>query len=141
MKNFLAIPILFLFASSGLSQVFYSYAFGKRYCCEISRESLAKSPSWDTTTDNPPLSPGKAVRLANALKDKFVKDSRDFKWHLISADLENDWWSGEDAGKKWWWSVKYEAHVRVGGESGIPNHLTLIVLMDGTVIEPKITKD
>lgn len=144
MRNVLVIPVLLfllLLVSSGLSYGVYSYAFGRQYFCEISEEMLEKSPSWDERTDNPPLSAGKAIRLANAMKNKLVKDAKDFKWHLVSATLENDWSRDSDPGRKWWWSIRYEAHVRQGGETGIPNHLVVIVLMDGTVVQPEIRKD
>jgi hypothetical protein len=139
MKKILGILVLLMLASPTLASTFYSYAFGKRYCFEIAPEMLAKSPSWDGNADDTPLPAGKAVRLANSLKNRLVKDSKDFKWHLVSAELEHDFLNEPDSGK-WWWAIRYEAHIRQGGESGIPNHLKIIVLMDGTVIEPKITE-
>jgi hypothetical protein len=138
MKRAWVIPVLMLLAASARgADSYYSYAFGKQYCFEITREMLAKSPSWTEQSDNPPLSARKAIRLADALRDRFVKDSEVLKWHLVSAQLEHDWGTATDTGK-WWWLVNFEAHVRVGGESGVPNHLRVIVRMDGTVIEPKI---
>ena len=159
----LLIPVLLLFVSSGLGQdkrpwhsvtsghLELSFAFDKMYESEITPEMLAKSPSWDAKTDNPPLPAGKAIRLANALKNKLVKDSKDFKWYLASVTLENsNRWSGSDAGTKWWWSINYEASQREGGDTAPPklgplnmgfiNHFDIIVLMDGTVVEPKISK-
>jgi hypothetical protein len=138
MKKMRFLPVLLLFVSPSFGQSYSSYAFGKKYDFQITPEMLAKS-SWDGKTDSPPLPVGKAIRLANALKNKLVKDSKDFKWHLISATLNNNWLSGSDAGTKWWWSINYEAHVQMGMSTGIPDHLMVTVLMDGTVVEPKIT--
>ncbi len=140
MKNTLVIPVLLLLASPSFGDTHYSYAFGKCYIFEITPEMLDKSPSWDEQADNPPLSAGKAIRLATSLKNRLVKDSKDFKWRLISATLDHTWGSGSDAAKKWWWSVRFEARFR-GDETGRPNHLEVLVLMDGTVIEPKIEDD
>ncbi len=150
MKKMLLIPVLLLFVSSSLGQgkrpwhgetsgnVHVSYASEKMYMFEITPETLAKSPSWDRNTDNPPLPARKAIRAANVLKNKLVKDSKDYKWYLVSATLEQDWSESSDPGK-WWWSINYEAHVRAGGETGGINRLDIIVLMDGTVVEPKIS--
>ena len=54
------------------------------------------------------LPAGKAIWLANVLKNKLVKDSKDFKWYLMKATLEWNWWDGSGSGKKWWWSIMYE---------------------------------
>lgn len=140
MKSILsAIPVLLLLCPSAFGVECTSYAFGKRYRFEITSEMLARSPSWNDEVDHPPVPPGKAIRLANTLKNKLVKDSKNFKWHLMSATLDNDWWSGAAPGRKWWWTIRYEAHVREGMSTGIPDHLVLVVLMDGTVIEPKVS--
>jgi hypothetical protein len=140
MKSVLAVVLALLLLCPSVfgGEEYVSYAFGKRYRIEITDEMLAKSPTWNDEVDNPPVSPGKAIRLANALKSRLVKDSKHYKWRLISATLDNDWSSGSAPGRKWWWTIRYEAHVRVGGSSGIPSHLELVVLMDGTVIEPRV---
>lgn len=147
MSKILTLPVLLLLVASGAGQDVseYSYAFGKRYASDIPNEKLAKSPSWNMQSDSPPLPVGKAIRLANALKEKLVKDSKDFKWHLMSATLTrlNPWlWENSlELREKCWWSVRYEAHVREGGETGEPNHLIIVVLMDGSVILPTIIDD
>jgi hypothetical protein len=132
----LILPVSLL-SSPCPAQTYYSYAFGKQYAFKITTEMLAKSPSWPENSDNPPLPARKAIRLATALKDRLVKDSEAFKWHLVSAQLERNWGLKTDTGK-WWWLINFEAHVRVGGQSGRPINLRVVVLMDGTVIEPTI---
>ena len=95
-------------------------------------------------SDSPPLAPGKAIRLANVLREKLVKDSTGYKWHLMSATvsgLDLHWNVDTDLREKCWWCVKYEAHVREGGETGGVDSLIIIVLMDGTVIVPKVSDD
>lgn len=120
-------------AASNASAQIYSYAFGTKYEVTISRNALEKSPAWEHSADNPPVSPRKAIDLANAIKDSLVKDTTRHEWRLVSASLVP-----ANAPGKWYWLVRYEAHVRVGGSSGIPDHLQLVVLMDGKAIQPKV---
>ncbi len=151
MKTILAIsvvPVLFMFGLAEERGVHfkYSYAFGKKYACRISRDRLLKSPSWVMEqSDNPPFPAGKAIRLANAAKDKLVKDSDDFKWYLMFATLEclypPNFSEDPDVRDKWWWEVTYEAHSRTGGEGGGVNDLVILVLMDGLVITPEVSED
>jgi len=51
--------------------------------------------------------------------------------HLIEVTLK------PLLGKKWCWEVRYEWHVRVGGETGTPFDFRVFVLMNGKVIQPK----
>jgi hypothetical protein len=111
-----------------------SYAFSKQYIVSISRAALEKAPSWKDDADNPPLSAKKAIKLANEMKDSLVKDTEDFKWKLESAALKP---AGDG---KWYWLVHYDA-VFQSAPTGQPNHLRLVVLMDGTVIKPVIKDD
>jgi hypothetical protein len=149
MKSFLTISVVLLLTVSAFAQgvVVLSYGFGKKYSCEIPHDKLAKSPPWKQTADSPPLPAGKAIRLANAVKSRLVKDSHDFKWSLASATLEHihsfgPWPlpDGSDLRDRWWWAIKYEAYPRKGGTSGVPD-LIVVVLMDGTVIEPKVSDE
>lgn len=128
----LALVCCILFASAPRTthaQTYSSYAFSKQYKVEITRENLNASPEWKENEENPPLSARKAIVIATKLKDKLVKDSVEFKWKLQRASLTpavND---------KWYWLVHFDAEFQ-GGSSGIPNHLRLVVLMDGTAVEP-----
>jgi hypothetical protein len=148
MKTLLAIAVFLLLVPPGFGQnvVVPSYAFGKRYSSEIPNETLEKSPSWNMQSDSPPLAPGKAIRLANVLRAKLVKDSARFKWRCVSATLDFSlaWLCADDAvmRDKCWWQIRYEAHGPEGGEIGEiyqNHHLIIIVLMNGTVIEPKVS--
>jgi hypothetical protein len=107
-----------------------SYAFSKQYIVSITSETLEKSPTWKEDDENPPLPARKAIRLANKMKDSLVKDSKDYKWKLQSASLQPS-----DAGK-WYWLVHYDAEFQGAGSTGVPDHLRLVVLMDGTVVKP-----
>lgn len=114
--------------------IWNSYAFGKRYRVEVTRDALAKAPQWPADADNPPVSARKAIKLADVLRQKLVKDTKDFKWQRVSASIEF-----LDDGEKCIWIIRYEAHFRRGGETGQPHHLNLMVLMDGTIVEPIVS--
>ena len=111
---------------------YFSYAFAKQYAETIPRKALEKSPSWNGESENPPLSARKAIKLANEVKDTVVKDSKEIKWKLREASLVPT----DD--EKWYWLVYYEGVAQGFVISGIPPHLRLVVLMDGTVIKPEV---
>jgi hypothetical protein len=113
------------------AQTYYSYAFSKQYTVEITRENLKATPDWKENEEHPPLSARKAIVIATKLKDKLVKDSDDFTWKLQHASLTP---ADDD---KWYWLVHFDAEFQ-GVSTGIPNHLRLVVLMDGTAIEPTV---
>ena len=136
-------------SDTGVSEE-YSYAFGKRYASGITIEKLTKLPSWNMQqSDSPPLPPGKAIRLANALKEKLVKEKlvmepKDYQWSVQSTTLtrlDPVAWEGSKLLDKWWWEVLYAAQFTGGGYTGPPIELRIVVLMDGTVIVPKVSDD
>ena len=108
-----------------------SYAFSKQYCFTITANMLKVSPVWSEDADNPPLPARKAIRLATKLKNELVKDTEKFKWKLESCSLE------QAETSKWYWFITYFARYQ-GSSTGIPHHLQVIVLMDGTVIRPMV---
>jgi hypothetical protein len=126
----LGIPCL-VFAN----ETIYSYTLDKCYTVTVPREALKASPAWDVEQENPPLSARKAIKLANGKKGKLVRDSKDWKWNFSSASLQQ---GDED---QWYWLVSYEAWPKKGGLEGVAPFLRLVVLMDGTVIEPKEIAD
>ena len=115
-----------------------SYAFGKEYTTVIREDAVKKSPVWLATAENPPVSVRKAIKLADAKRQKLVHDTTRFKWRRESISLE--FFRGvevEDRYKFPYWHIHYEAHG--GGETGPPDDLDLFVLMDGTLIEPIVS--
>jgi hypothetical protein len=63
------------------------------------------------------------------MKDSFVSDSGELKWQLLHLTLEP--MSG-----RWVWLVRYSALPEGGFVSD--HNLTLVVLMDGTVVQPRV---
>ena len=92
---------------------------------------MKNSPTWEDDAENPPLSARRAVKLANELKNFLVKDSEIWEWKYESASLLQGLVVG-----KWYWLIQYKAHLKSGGLGGGQPNLSLVVLMDGTVVKP-----
>jgi hypothetical protein len=127
------VTLLALAPGTAHGQVYSSYAFDKRYSVAITDAALEASPDWEENEEHPPLSARRAIVLATKLKDKLVKDSAAYKWKLQQASLR----PAGDA--KWFWFVHFHAQYQEGFSTGVPHHLRLAVLMDGTAIKPTVT--
>jgi len=107
-----------------------SIAFGKVYWVTATVAALDKAPVWKDDAANPPLSARKAIKLADEARGRRFKDPDEWEWRRALVELC-------DAGKgRWYWSVRYQAYYK-----GIVYFLRLpeiylLVLMDGTVVEP-----
>ena len=114
-------------------------AFGKKYIVTVTDAAIQKTPDWDDDAENPPVSAKKALKLATAMKDSLVKDSDKFKWEMRSLSLM-------EIEGKWLWTATFLAMKQGALSEPVPvsegeedlNHLSLAVLMDGTVIKPVI---
>lgn len=112
-----------------VSHSLYSYAEGKKFDFEVTREQLMKAPVWKLQDDSPPLSPRKAEKAATTKFRKLLKDSKGWERDRISLEDMGD-------GVHWIYVIEFSHH---GNYDGLPPSLKIIVLMDGTIIEPKIT--
>src|SRR5262249_52766416 len=91
--------------------------------------AVDKAPVWKGDADSPPVSARKAMELADRLRGRLVKDT-DLKWIRGSVALE-------DAGRgQWFWVVSYTSFPG-SGFTGFHPPLRLVVLMDGTVVQPE----
>lgn len=93
-------------------------------------------PKWTGDRPNPPLSTAEAIRLATKKLNGLVQDTDEFYWGLVSASVVP--WRYQDG--YWYWQITFERHVKRGGSSGWPPEIRLVVLMDGTVVEPQISE-
>jgi hypothetical protein len=129
---FVAVSVIWLAANFAHADYHLtSDAFGKRYVVTISQPALDESPEWDAEADNPPLGARKALKLATDMKNSLVEDSEKFKWRLESLSLK------PVPSGKWYWLANYEAWPR-GQFEGRTERLRLVVLMDGTAIQPEV---
>jgi hypothetical protein len=107
--------------------------FIKRYSTRIATEQREKSPAWEGEAENPPVSAKEAKRLATKMKDSLVKDNETYWWGLESLTLR-------PLSDKWIWVVTFRAHVRKGISTGPATELDIVVMMDGTAIEPQLAR-
>lgn len=105
---------------------------GKLYEFALYAEQQASCPKWDTEKDsNPPLSAATALSKAT-----------DF---IATIKTENGhWWELEELAlvktKGWIWQARYRLK-KAGMMSGAWPRMPCWILMDGTVIQPRITDD
>lgn len=109
-----------------------SFVLGRRFSVTITQRLLDKSSVWNDAVEPPPLAVGKATKLAEAMREELLKDTKDLKWNLHSVALCQ---AGE---RRWYWLITYEGFF-LGGISASPPRLQLVVLMDGTVLEPRVS--
>jgi hypothetical protein len=113
-----------------------SYVGRQRFDVAFSEDDLLKSPAWKAEAPNPPLSAREAMRRATDLLNSLAKVSKDLnapKWELRTANL-----CPVEPVDRWYWKVTFEAKT-AGTNPADPEILTLVVLMNGKVINPAIS--
>jgi len=100
----------------------------------ITQKMLDDSPAWEAKDENPPLSARKAIEAANAVVVKLVEpDTKSWKRRLEGLFL------CEGDPQKWYWRVQYLWDPPPGtAMDGQAPHMTIVVLMDGTVVQPSV---
>jgi hypothetical protein len=101
-----------------------------KYDFEISGSDLAKAPEWHEG-ESLPLTPRKALESARKELGKLVGDTND--WVLTDIEITSLW-----SDKYWFYKVTYVQTITV--EKGAPPSLMIPVLMDGTAIQPTISR-
>ena len=101
----------------------------------ITKQMVAKSPSWRDADCQPPISPRRALSEANELIDSLVEPQVGLKRQMSAITLV------ALHGKKWYWRVEYDWYPTHGGSTGVLPHCYSVILMDGTVVEPQFRKD
>ena len=106
----------------------YAYYFPDRvYIYELREEQINKCPQWNPDTQaNPPISAADALHKAQNFIQKIPEEGA--PWRFLSLSLVEE---GEGT---WCWRAKFEPTYLTGSS------LTLDcwILMDGTVLEPKV---
>jgi hypothetical protein len=111
-----------------------NYVENRTIMVKVNKERLLRTPVWRTEAVNPPVSPKRAIGLANEMRKALVKDTARFKWRFVSAKLVRDTES-----ERWYWKIGFEARVRAAEPPDYPQELELVVLMDGTAVQPIVT--
>jgi hypothetical protein len=106
---------------------------GKRYQFIVTERQQASCPKWDTEKEaNPPFPAAKALAKANEfIANIETKDS--LFWEFKALALVNI--------DGWMWRARYRLTKKVGMMTGAWDEMECWILMDGTVIQPKVTED
>jgi hypothetical protein len=116
----------------------FGYMPGRRVTFGARREALAVTPAWPESEANPPLAVRDAVasgqRRLRALVDCEVE------WVLASIELIED-----SLAARWYYKLNFKQLRDQKGNDlvimGKPYHLPVIVLMDGSAVEPVVQPD
>jgi len=117
---------------------------GKRYDFSVSAKQQAACPRWDTEKEaNPPLSAAQALAKAKEFIAT-IKTEEGFWWEFEELDLVKVDCCVEQPDlvkiDGWMWQARY-CLARHGLMTGPPQEMPCWILMDGTVIQPKIAED
>lgn len=110
----------------------YDFSQGKRYDFEVYEDDLALTPSWRADEEFPPLSPRKAEASARGQLKKLIEQSE--RWTRGGIALEQ-----MSGGDKWVYIVYFSGFHPPGVIDGMVPQMRLVVLMNGRVIEPRIS--
>lgn len=105
-----------------------------QFVSQVSRNELIKTPAWKKDSDYPPLSPGKARDLALAMLHKIVGERQWGQPDISLQVFDVTQASGSQRDLRWIYLLRLRLASPASNESGLFN---IIVLMDGTVVEPK----
>jgi hypothetical protein len=106
--------------------------YKQRYELKVTQSALDAAPMWPEDQPNPPVSARKAMALA---KEKLVKmHPESANWNLRGVNLTK-----LDAKGQWIYIVRFE--VPQQSPHLIPTPFDMIVLMDGSVVEPTVRRD
>lgn len=106
---------------------------GKLYKFVVTGRQLASRPKWDDEKDaNPPLSAATALAKAKEFIATFkTKDTEEWEFKCLAlVDVHG-----------WMWQARYRLAVKRGGMTGVWPEMECWILMDGTIIQPRISED
>ena len=105
-------------------------AGGQEYQLEITQAQLSDSPSWLESRDNPPLAPGKALRIARAHLNSVVPDAK--AWSLENIIIM------PVGGGKSVYIIEFQEPIPLEFSTGVWDIYKVMVLMDGSVGKAKM---
>ena len=106
------------------------------FMSRITRDQLVRTPAWDNGSEFPPLSPRKAEDQARAMLKKILGERR---WTEADIDLKPFDVTADDGNHRvvrWLYVLHFGLVNDVDNNAG--GAFNIIVLMDGTAIEPKL---
>lgn len=133
MKRLLSIFILAVFvADVRADSEFNSYYAGERYQFTLTDARQAQCPQWNAATEpNPPYEASKALAQAKTFIAGISTSTTTF-WKFEALSLM-------EVSGGWVWRARHTL-ASLGPSSGNWPSMDCWILMDGTVMEPKVTK-
>jgi hypothetical protein len=105
---------------------FNGFHDGKQFEFTVTPAHLENSPEWPGEQDNPPLAARRALAIASDYLPKLVTNVE--KWEARAIRLH-------PVREKWIYVVEFSER-----REGVQAAFVIVVLMNGEVVEPKITK-
>jgi hypothetical protein len=109
-----------------------------QFISTLTHDQLAKTPAWQQDSEFPPLSPRKAEDLALAMLHKITGERHWTQPDISLRAFDVEQGSSGHRDIRWIYVLQFRLLGTMDFESG---SLNIIVLMDGTVIEPKRTDE
>ena len=135
-RTFLLIVMTLCFCAICQAQTsasFPNYYDGKIYESKVTPEMLERSPAWLESADSPPLSPRRALEVAEEYLPKFVSKAK--KWRNSKISLY-------PVGEKWVYVVEFTEQLPedVRKYDGPAHLFSVLVLMNGEVVIPVVKR-
>ncbi len=109
---------------------------GKPYKFEVTRAVIERLPDWSPSSEEIPLSPQRAAQLALA-RYKSLSPSSSNELEISTLSLQRISWFHS----KWAYHISFVPHESVRSSEGrndLPS--TMVVLLDGTVVDPVVDR-
>ncbi len=97
-----------------------------------SYDSVMKTPEWDGKSDTPPLKLSEAMTIGQSWLKKENPKFEDFQIREISISRVGN----SEIKDRWYYSLDFQAIV--GGRTLYGSPFNAVILMDGTLVEPRI---
>ena len=111
----------------------HEFRLRKDYASCAAYDAILKSPAWNQEAESPPVSPRKAIRLAEKMLKSVVKAPDGSKWQVADLRLR---FVGDHCA----WQVTFRASELEAGL--VDSHeVAMFVLMNGAVIKPKVADE
>ncbi|MBK7933962.1 MAG: hypothetical protein IPK01_10775 [Acidobacteria bacterium] len=104
---------------------------GKEYRYELNTDAIKDTPSWNVSDGEPPLPIVRAVDIAKAQLKKLIKKTKG--WDVDFVNLH------QADRKKWYYEIHFTC-IEIGCSDKATGGFTILVKLDGSPVEPKVTK-
>ena len=124
--------LLCTFCSTALANMISSHFKDKRYDFEFSCDVLSTTPAWQNESEEPPLSPRAAVRVATTQLAALMQNAE--RWQLSQIALR------PACDRSHWFYVVTFAPPPSRPDGGAYSPFGLVVLMNGQAVEPRVSE-